>query len=45
MTGNILTPTEEAAVTRQHGYLFYKPEGFCTIVKFLDQLTGRNRSH
>lgn len=45
MTGSILTRAEEAAITRQGGYLFYKPEGFSTIVNFLDQLTGRDRSH
>ena len=43
MTGSVLTEDEEAAITRQRGYLFYKPEGFDTIIKFLDQLTGRDR--
>jgi CheY-like chemotaxis protein len=45
MTGSILTPDEEASITRRRAYLFYKPEGFDTIVSFLDQLTGRDRSH
>jgi CheY-like chemotaxis protein len=45
MTGSILTPEEEAAITRQRAVLFYKPEGLDNIVKFLDQLTGRDRSH
>jgi CheY-like chemotaxis protein len=45
MTGSVLSHAEEAAITKQRGYLFYKPEGFSTIVNFLDQLTGRDRSH
>jgi two-component system, response regulator FlrC len=45
MTGGVLTEAEEAAITKQRGFLFYKPEGFNAIVKFLDQLTGRDRSH
>lgn len=45
MTGGVLTDAEEAAITKQRGFLFYKPEGFDAIVKFLDQLTGRDRSH
>jgi CheY-like chemotaxis protein len=45
MTGSILSEAEEAAITKQHAFLFYKPEGFDTIVKFLDQLTGRDQSN
>ena len=45
MTGSILTAEEEALITRQRAFLFYKPEGFGTIVKFLDQLTGRDHDH
>ena len=45
MTGGVLTDDEEAAITKQRGFLFYKPEGFDTIVNFLDRLTGRDRSH
>jgi DNA-binding response OmpR family regulator len=45
MTGGVLSDAEEASVTRQRGFLFYKPEGFDTIVNFLDRLTGRDRSH
>jgi DNA-binding response OmpR family regulator len=45
MTGSILTEAEQAVVTRHRAVLFYKPEGFSTIVGFLDQLTGRDRSH
>ena len=45
MTGGVLTDAEEASITRQRGFLFYKPEGFDTIVNFLDRLTGRDRPH
>ncbi len=45
MTGSILTDEEQASITRQRAFLFYKPEGFGTIVKFLDQLTGRDHDH
>jgi CheY-like chemotaxis protein len=44
VTGSILTHAEEASITRQRAFLFYKPEGFDTIVKFLDQLTGREQN-
>jgi DNA-binding response OmpR family regulator len=42
MTGSVLTCEEEASITRQRAYLFYKPEGFGSLIKFLDQLTGRD---
>lgn len=45
MTGGVLSDAEEASITRQRAHLFYKPEGFDTIVNFLDQLTARDRSH
>jgi CheY-like chemotaxis protein len=45
MTGGVLTAEEEGEITKKRGYLFYKPEGFSAIVDFLDQLTGRDRSH
>jgi DNA-binding NtrC family response regulator len=45
MTGGMLTEAEERAITAQRAHLFYKPEGFDAIVTFLDQLTGRDRSH
>lgn len=45
MTGGSLSEAEEASITRQRAYLFRKPEGFRTIISFLDQLTGRDRSH
>jgi DNA-binding response OmpR family regulator len=45
MTGGVLTEEEEASITKHRAFLFYKPEGFNTIISFLDQLTGRDRSH
>jgi DNA-binding response OmpR family regulator len=45
MTGGVLTPEEETSIARQRAFLFYKPEGFGAIVKFLDQLTGRHHDH
>jgi response regulator RpfG family c-di-GMP phosphodiesterase len=45
ITGGILSEDEERQITRQRAHLVYKPEGFSTIVNFLDQLTGRDYSH
>jgi response regulator RpfG family c-di-GMP phosphodiesterase len=45
ITGGILSEDEEREITRQRAHLIYKPEGFDTIVNFLDQLTGRDYSH
>ena len=45
VTGSILSDIEVAAIAKQRGFVFFKPEGFSTIVSFLDQLTGRDRSH
>lgn len=45
MTGGVLSAAEEASITKNRAFLFYKPEGFTTIINFLDQLTGRDRSH
>lgn len=45
VTGSILTEEEERQVTRQRAHVVYKPEGFSTVVNFLDQLTGRDFSH
>jgi CheY-like chemotaxis protein len=44
VTGSILTDAERTAITKQRGFVFQKPEGFSTIVNFLDQLTGRDTS-
>jgi DNA-binding response OmpR family regulator len=45
LTGAILSDAEEALITRMRAYLFQKPEGFHTLLKFLDTLTGRDQSH
>ena len=45
ITGGILSEDEELQIARQRAHLIYKPEGFDTIVNFLDQLTGRDYSH
>ena len=45
LTGGILSPSEETLITRSRAFLFYKPEGFDTLVRFLDDLTGRDRPH
>ena len=44
VTGSVLTQAEQTAITKHRGYVFFKPEGFSTIVSFLDQMTGRDRS-
>ena len=43
LTGGVLSEAEETLVTRHRAFLFYKPEGFDTLVNFLDTLTGRDR--
>jgi two-component system sporulation sensor kinase A len=45
LTGATLSAAEEALITRHRGFLFYKPEGFDTLVRFLDVLTGRDCPH
>jgi DNA-binding response OmpR family regulator len=45
LTGGLLAPSEEMLITRSRAFLFYKPEGFDTLVQFLDELTGRDRPH
>ena len=45
LTGGVLSPSEETLITRSRAFLFYKPEGFDTLVRFLDDLTGRDRPH
>lgn len=44
VTGGNLTEDESAAIARLRGFVFYKPEGFSTIVNFLDRMTGRDLS-
>lgn len=45
VTGSILSEHEERQIIRQRAHVLYKPEGFDTVVNFLDQLTGRDYSH
>jgi len=45
VTGGVLTEAEEATITRYGAYLFYKIEGYESILKFLDTLTGRDHGH
>jgi DNA-binding response OmpR family regulator len=45
LTGAALSDAEEALITRMRAYLFQKPEGFHTLLQFLDTLTGRNQEH
>jgi len=44
VTGSILTESEKASIAKLRGFVFFKPEGFSTIVNFLDRLTGRDHS-
>ena len=44
VTGSILSETERAAIAKLRGFVFFKPEGFSTIVNFLDHMTGRDQS-
>jgi DNA-binding response OmpR family regulator len=44
-TGGILSDAEEVLIRRHRAFLFQKPEGFDTLVKFLDTLTGRDLPH
>jgi len=44
VTGSILTESERAAIAKLRGFVFFKPEGFSTIVNFLDRLIGRDHS-
>ncbi len=45
LTGGILTEDEQLTVTRHRAHLFYKPEGFDSLVEFLTQLTGDDQPH
>jgi CheY-like chemotaxis protein len=45
VTGSVLSEAEVASIAKQKGFVFFKPEGFSTIVNFLDRLTGRDTSH
>lgn len=43
MTGGVVDEDEERLIARHRAHLFYKPEGFDTLLAFLDQITGRDR--
>lgn len=45
LTGGVLSPSEEIFIKRSRAFVFYKPEGFDTLARFLDDLTGRDRPH
>jgi DNA-binding response OmpR family regulator len=45
LTGGVLSPSEEILIKRSGAFIFYKPEGFDTLARFLDDLTGRDRPH
>ena len=44
-TGTLISESEQMFITRHRAFLFQKPEGLETLVRFLDELTGRDRPH
>ena len=44
-TGSSLTDADQLFITCHRAFLFYKPEGIDSLVRFLDDLTGRDRPH
>jgi hypothetical protein len=40
----VLVLDDDPAV-RHGAFLFHKPEGFDSLIRFLDTLTGRDQSH
>jgi DNA-binding response OmpR family regulator len=44
-TGGVLSDAEKGLITRMRAYLFVKPEGFRSLLQFLDTLTGRDQQH
>ena len=44
-SGSSLTDADQLFITRHRAFLFYKPEGIDSLVRFLDDLTGRDRPH
>ncbi|MEN3336540.1 MAG: hypothetical protein V7647_216 [Acidobacteriota bacterium] len=44
-TGGTLSEAEQLLVRRHRAFVFQKPEGFDTLIKFLDTLTGRDQPH
>lgn len=43
MTGGVVDEDEERLIARHRAHLFFKPEGFDTLLSFLDRLSGRDR--
>jgi DNA-binding response OmpR family regulator len=44
-TGGVLSAAEQVQIRRHRAFVFQKPEGIDTLVKFLDTLTGRDQQH
>jgi DNA-binding response OmpR family regulator len=44
-TGRGLSDEQKATIRRHGAFLFQKPEGFHSLVNFLDTLTGRDQPH
>lgn len=44
-TGAFLSHAEQARIQKHRAFLFRKPEGFDTLVRFLDTVTGRDQAH
>ena len=44
-TGGILSDAEHVLIRRHRAFVFHKPEGFDTLLRFLDTLTGRDQPH
>jgi DNA-binding response OmpR family regulator len=45
LTGAVLSDSEEALITSLRACLFHKPEGFHTLLRFLDTMTDRDQQH
>lgn len=47
LTGYVMNAEEEELIRRHGAYMFFKPEGYGTLVRYLDRFTGRaqGRSH
>lgn len=44
-TGGVLSDAEQVHIRRHRAFVFHKPEGIDTLIKFLDTLTGRDQAH
>ena len=45
LTGGVLSDEEQLAVKKHRAFVFYKPEGFASLMVFLKQLTYRDQPH